>query len=190
MARIEKGNSKILIPSDTLVLICGSQRSGKTTFAQKHFTPEQVISTDDIFEDVVKSKTSVFDNFNTILNRTEYEFEKELKYVSRNHSITVIDAAPVDLEGRVEMIKRFKNLHKSIVLIVLDVKYDTLISRPRKKISEKKKKLGITGANEEDFLYNSLMISTQINKGSISTGTDTTYVLSEKDIKNCRITFC
>ena len=36
-----RGKTNIVIPKDTLVLICGSQNSGKTTFTKKHFKSQK-----------------------------------------------------------------------------------------------------------------------------------------------------
>ena len=50
MGKVYRNETHIVIPQDTLVLICGSQNSGKTTFTKKHFANKNVLVTDDIFE--------------------------------------------------------------------------------------------------------------------------------------------
>lgn len=189
MGKIYKGETQITIPDDTLVLICGSQNSGKTTFTRKHFGDKRTVTTDEIFEEVLKNQASIFDTMETLARRTTDIFEEKVIQACKESSITVVDAAPIDFEGRVEMLKHFKGLHANIVLIVLDVKYPTLIKRPKKQVDKKKKQFGITPISDNELLLNSLIIMDQIKKGQFGYKVNKAYILSEIDIRMCQVTF-
>lgn len=189
MGKIFKGQTQITIPDDTLVLICGSQNSGKTTFTQKHFAGKHIITTDEIFEEVVKYQSTVLDNMESLTSRTTDIFEERVIQACKESSITVVDAAPIEFEGRQEMLKRFKGLHTNIVLIVLDIKYPTLAKRPKKKIDKKKKQFGITPISDKELLLNSLIIMDQIKNNQFAYKVNSAYILSERDIEKCQILF-
>lgn len=189
MGKMYVGETQIKIPEDTLVLICGSQNSGKTTFTKRHFGAKRIISTDEIFEEVVKTKSSVLDTMETLVNRTTDIFEERVVEAAKENSITVVDAAPIEFEPRMEMLRQFKGLHANVVLIVLDVKFPTLKARPKKVIDKKKKQFGITSIRDEELFLNSLLIMEQIKKKQFGFKVDCAYILSEKDIEKCRISF-
>lgn len=189
MGKIFRGETQIVIPEDTLVLICGSQNSGKTTFTQKHFAGKSIVTTDEIFEDVVKNQSTILDTMDSLTIRTTEIFEERVIRSGKECSITVVDAAPIDFEGRLEMLRRFKGLHTNIILIVLDVKYPTLVKRPKKTIDKKKKQFGITPICDEELLLNSLLILEQIRNNQFGYRVNRAYILSEADIKKCQVTF-
>lgn len=189
MGKTFKGETQIIIPEDTLVLICGSQRSGKTTFAKKHFAGKSIITTDEIFDEVVKYHSTALDTMESLTDRTTDIFEERVIQASKESSITVVDAAPIDFEGRLEMLRRFKGLHTNIILIVLDVKYPTLVKRPKKTIDKKKKQFGITPICDEELLLNSLLILEQIRNNKFGYRVNQAYVLSEENISKCQVTF-
>ena len=189
MGKIYKGETQIKIPDDTLVLICGSQNSGKTTFTKKHFSTKSIVTTDEIFEDVVKNKSSVLDTMETLAERTTDIFEEKVIQSSKEHSITVVDAAPIEFDGRMEMLRHFKGLHTNIILIVLDVKFPTLKARPKKTVDKKKKQFGITPISDEELFLNSLIIMEQVKNGQFGYKVNEAYILSEKDMEKCCVTF-
>lgn len=189
MGKIHKGESQISIPEDTLVLICGSQNSGKTTFTRKHFEGKRIVTTDEIFEEVVKNQSTILDTMETLARRTTDIFEERVIQACKESSITVVDAAPIDFEGRAEMLKIFKGLHANIFLIVLDVKYPTLAKRPKKQVDKKKKQFGITPISDQELLLNSLIILDQIRKDQFGYRVNHAYILSERNIESCQVTF-
>lgn len=189
MGKTYYGETQIRIPDDTLVLICGSQSSGKTTFTKKHFATKSIVTTDEIFEDVVENHSSVFDTMDSLAEKTTEIFEKRVIQSSKEHSITVVDAAPIEYDGRMEMLRHFRGLHANVILIVLDVKYPTLMARPKKTVNKKKKQFGITPISNEELLYNSLIILDQVRKGEFGCKVDRAYILSEQDMEKCCVTF-
>jgi predicted kinase len=189
MGKTHKGETQIRIPDDTLVLICGSQNSGKTTFTKKHFSGKRTITTDEIFEEVVNNQATVLDTMESLARRTTDIFEERVIQACKESSITVVDAAPIDFEGRQEMLRVFKGLHTNIILIVLDVKYPTLAKRPKKQVNKKKKQFGITPISDNELLLNSLIIMDQIKNNQFGYRVNDAYILSEKDIEKCEVTF-
>ena len=137
----------------------------------------------------MKNQSSIFDTMETLASRTTDIFEEKVIQACKESSITVVDAAPIDFEGRVEMLKHFKGLHTNIVLIVLDVKYPTLIKRPKKQVDKKKKQFGITPISDNELLLNILIIMDQIKKGQFGYKVNKAYILSEIDIRMCQVTF-
>lgn len=189
MGKIYKGETHITIPEDTLVLICGSQNSGKSTFTKKHFAGKSIVTTDEIFEEVVKNQSSALDTMDSLTDRTTDIFEERVIQSSKEYSITVVDAAPIDFVGRMKMLRHFKGLHTNIILIVLDVKYPTLVKRPKKKVDKKKKQFGITPISDNELLLNTLIIGEQIINNQFGYKVNRAYILSERDIDRCRVTF-
>lgn len=189
MGKVYRNETHIVIPQDTLVLICGSQNSGKTTFTKKHFANKNVLVTDDIFEEVIKTEATASDTLESLACRTTEIFDERIRELAPKNSITVVDAAPFELKNRMEMIKELKGLHTNIVLIVLDVRYPTFKSRPKKKVDKKKKMYGITPISDQELLYNSLIIAEQIRNGEIGYKVTKAYALCELDIDKCQVTF-
>lgn len=187
MPQVFIGTTEIRIPQDSLILICGSQNSGKTTFTTKHFDTQYVVNTDQAFEDVINHQTTCFDTKDTILEKTTDLFEERLRAAITRGPYTVVDAAPVEFQNRVAMLNEFKGFRKNIILIVLDIKYPTLISRPRKKPTANKLKHNFVPAPDEELLMNAMLITAQISRGQIGYKTTRTYVLSEKDVPRCKV---
>lgn len=184
------GQTQIKIPEDTLVLICGSQNSGKTTFTKKHFTGKSILTTDEIFEEIVNTRTNIFDTKETLAMRTQEVFEERLFQMKKDGvSIVVVDAAPIEFDARMALLTRFKRVYSNVILIVLDVKYPTLKARPKKKVNKKKKQFGITPISDEELLYNSLIIREQILKGQFGFKVNQAYILSENDVGKCEVLF-
>lgn len=189
MGKTFKGETQIRIPEDTLVLICGSQNSGKTMFTRKHFAGKSIITTDEIFEEVVKNQSTVLDTMETLASRTTDIFEERVIQDCKESSITVVDAAPIEFEGRAEMLRHFKGLHTNIILIVLNVKYSTLVKRPKKKVDKKKKQFGIIPISDQELMLNTLLIFEQIKNNQFGYKVNAAYILSENDIEKCQVMF-
>ena len=125
----------------------------------------------------------------SLASRTTDIFEERVIKACKESSITVVDAAPIEFEGRTEMLRRFKGLHTNIILIVLDVKYPTLVKRPKKSVDKKKKQFGITSISDEELFLNSLIIMNQIRNNQFGYKVNCAYILSEKDIEKCHVVF-
>ena len=129
MGKVIIGETNIIIPKDTLVLLCGSQRSGKTTFARKHFDPKYVLSTDDVFDEIIE-KGSLFDTMDSLATKAANIVDERINQSAKENPITVLDAVPFEYDRRWGTIRKMKGLYPNIILIVLDVKSSTLRARP------------------------------------------------------------
>ena len=116
--------NEIIIPRNSLVVLCGPAGSGKSTWAVKHFLPTQVISSDEcralVSDDPANQSVSAhaFDLMHFIL-------EKRLAL----RRLTVADATNLKREHRRTLIQIALRFHFNTVAIVFDVPVETCLSR-------------------------------------------------------------
>jgi predicted kinase len=116
--------SEILIPRYSLVVLCGPAGSGKSTWAAKHFSPTQVVSSDEcralVFDDPANQSVSghAFELLHFII-------EKRLA-LGRT---TVADATNLKREHRRTLLQIARRFHFNTVAIVFDVPVETCLSR-------------------------------------------------------------
>ena len=116
--------NEIIIPRNSLVVLCGPAGSGKSTWAAKHFLPTQVVSSDEcralVFDDPTNQSVSAhaFDLMHFII-------EKRLAL----KRLTVADATNLERKHRRILIQIAGRLHFNIVLIAFDVQLETCLSR-------------------------------------------------------------
>ena len=111
--------TSIEIPELSLVALIGPSGSGKSTFAKKHFSPTEVISSDDcrgLVSDDENSQEATSDAFDLLFTIAA----KRLK----NGRLTVIDATSVQAEDRKKLIKLAREYHCLPTAIVLDMPED------------------------------------------------------------------
>lgn len=107
---------QITLPEFCLVLLVGATGAGKTSFARKHFSPTEVVSSDHcraMITDDENNQTVTEEAFE-ILNLI---VEKRLQH----RKLTVIDATNVLPKSRQLFLKMAKRNYAGIVLIVLDL---------------------------------------------------------------------
>ena len=106
----------IQIPELAVVALIGVSGSGKTTFANKHFKPTEVLSSD-----YFRALVSDDENNQTV---TSHAFDA-LYYIADKRLelglLTVIDATNVQKEARAEVLKQAKEQNCHAVAIVLDI---------------------------------------------------------------------
>lgn len=116
----------IIIPRNTLVVLCGPAGCGKSTFAAKHFLPTRVVSSDDcrarVSDDPTNQAVSghAFDLMHFII-------EKRL-YLSR---LTVADATNLKREDRRPLIKIARRYNFNTAAIIFDIPLDLCLARNR-----------------------------------------------------------
>src|SRR5215210_3914374 len=107
---------KIEIPEFALVLLVGASGTGKSSFAEKHFLPTEVISSDRargwVADDETDQSASAdaFDIVHALI-------EKRLK----NRRFTVVDATNVQSESRKGLFALARKWHALAVGIVFDL---------------------------------------------------------------------
>jgi protein phosphatase len=116
--------NEIVIPRNSLVVLCGPAGSGKSTWAAKQFSPTQVVSSDEcralVVDDPANQEVSdhAFELFHFIIT-------KRLAL----GRLTVADATNLRREHRRTLIQIARRFHFNTVAIVFDVPVETCLSR-------------------------------------------------------------
>ena len=119
----------IHVPQLSLVLLVGVSGAGKSTFAGRHFSPSQVVSSDacrGIVSDDENDQTATSDAFDLLHHIVGVRLR-------RGH-LTVVDATNVQPESRKSLIRLAKEHHVLVDAIVLDVDVDEAARRNRTRI--------------------------------------------------------
>ena len=115
---------KITLPEPTLVVLVGASGSGKSTFADRHFKPTEVISSDEC-------RGLVSDDEND-MSATDAAFEVLHLIVSKRleaGKLTVVDATSVELQARQPLLELAWASHVQPVAIVFDLPEQLCIER-------------------------------------------------------------
>jgi predicted kinase len=114
----------ILIPRNTLVVLCGPAACGKSTFAAAHFLPTQVVSSDEcralVSDDAANQGVShhAFDLMHFII-------EKRLGL----GRLTVCDATNLRREHRKVLLKMARAAGFNAAAVVFDLRLETCLAR-------------------------------------------------------------
>jgi predicted kinase len=114
----------IVLPDDALVLLVGIAASGKSTFAERHFAPSQVISSDALramITDNPSAQGATDDAFD-LLHRI-------LAMRLRRGRLTVVDATNVEDWARSELVATARRHRRPAIAIVLDVPLPVALER-------------------------------------------------------------
>jgi protein phosphatase len=115
---------ELLIPRNTMIVLCGPAGCGKSTFAAKHFQPTEIVSSDHcramICDDPTNQAVSAdaFELMRVIL-------EKRLA-VGR---LSVADATHLDRSGRTVLTKLGRAFSYNMAVIAFDVSLETCLGR-------------------------------------------------------------
>ncbi len=115
---------RIEIPEFALVLLVGASGTGKSSFAQRHFLPTEVISSDRArgwVSDDETDQDATADAFELV----HAVIEKRLK----NRRLTVVDATNVQPESRRPLLALAKKYHALAVGIVFDLPEAVAVAR-------------------------------------------------------------
>ena len=106
----------IQIPDPSLVLLVGAAGAGKTTFAARHFAPDEVLSSD-AYRALVSG-----DEANQKVSRVAFSIlHRDLERRLLAGQLTVVDATNVDPRNRRELIRRADAAGLPVVALVLDL---------------------------------------------------------------------
>ena len=114
----------ISLPSDALVVLIGIAASGKSTFAARHFTSTQVLSSDALRALITDSPSAqgATDDAFDLLHRI-------LELRLRRGRLTVVDATNVEDWARAELLTLARRHRRPAVAIVLDVPLPVALER-------------------------------------------------------------
>jgi len=114
----------LILPADALVLLVGIAASGKSTFADRHFAPTEILSSDAlraIIADDASAQGATDDAFE-LLHRI-------LAMRLRRGRLTVVDATNVEEWVRAELLATARRHRRPAVAIVLDVPLEVALDR-------------------------------------------------------------
>jgi predicted kinase len=114
----------ILVPDPSLVLLVGAAGAGKTTFAARHFAPDEVLSSD-AYRALVSG-----DEANQKVSRVAFSIlHRDLERRLRAGLLTVVDATNVEPRKRRELIRRAAAAGMPVVALVLDLEPAIVLAR-------------------------------------------------------------
>ena len=119
---------QITLPSFSLIVLIGVTGSGKSTFARRHFSPTQVVSSDHcraLVADNENDQSATDDAFELL----HFLVNKRLK----RHRLTVVDATNVQPTARQSIIELARQYGCPLVAFVLDMPEETLNERRRQR---------------------------------------------------------
>lgn len=108
--------STIEIPDFCLVLLLGPSGAGKSTFAQQHFLPTEILSSD-VYRGVVSDDSTDQQATADAFDVLEYILRKRLAA----RRLTVVDATNVRKEDRASLLKIARQYHALTVAFVLNM---------------------------------------------------------------------
>ncbi len=112
------------LPEPSLVVLCGPAASGKSSFAQRWFSPTEVVSSDAV------RGLLCDDPDNQDINEETFALVHQLCEARLAHGrITVVDATNLEKEGRAEFRRIARSARLPVHLVVFDAKLETLRER-------------------------------------------------------------
>jgi protein phosphatase len=116
----------IEIPNPSLVLLIGSSGAGKSTFAARHFSPTEVVSSDHCRAMICDDESD---------QRINAQAFGLLHHIARlrlqDQRLTVIDATNLQFRARRPLLRMARANHLPVIAIVFNVSADTCLSHNR-----------------------------------------------------------
>lgn len=107
---------KISIPDPSLVVLIGPSGAGKSTFAQRHFAPTEILSSDR-FRGLISDDENSMEATSDAFEALHFLLDKRLK----NRRMTVVDATNVQSHARDELLRIARRHDLLSVAIVFDL---------------------------------------------------------------------
>jgi predicted kinase len=116
------------IPDPSLVLLIGAAGSGKSTFAARHFAPDEVLSSD-AFRALLAG-----DEANQAVSRAAFAIlHRELERRLRERRLTVVDATNSERHHRRSLVRRAEAAGVPSVALVLALPGAVVLDRNRRR---------------------------------------------------------
>lgn len=114
----------ILVPDPSLVLLVGAAGAGKTTFAARHFAPDEVLSSD-AYRALVSG-----DEANQAASRVAFKIlHREVERRLAAGQLTVVDATNAQPRNREQVIRRARVAGAPVVAVVLALPEHIVVAR-------------------------------------------------------------
>jgi protein phosphatase len=115
---------EIVIADPSLVVLIGAAGAGKSTFAARHFAPDEILSSD-VFRRIVSG-----DEANQAATKAAFAvLHQELERRFKNRRLAVIDATSVEPSSRRALLARAEAAGIPASAIVLDLPAATVLAR-------------------------------------------------------------
>lgn len=122
--RIIAAMTLVLIPDPALVMLVGAAGSGKSTFAARHFAPDEILSSD-----ALRARISG-DEANQAVSRTAFSIlHRALERRLATGRLTVVDATNADSRGRHDLTRRARAAGVPAVAFVLALPDAVVLAR-------------------------------------------------------------
>jgi predicted kinase len=120
--------NEIVIPRNTLILLCGPAGSGKSTWAARHFSPTQIVSSDEcraLVSDDPANQRATAEAFHLM----NFIIQKRLEL----RRLTVADATSLKREDRKQLLRIARRLTFHATLVVFDIPIEVCLARNSKR---------------------------------------------------------
>ena len=153
----------------TLLLLCGVEGCGKTTFAKKYLSGYTVINLDDILITYLKTH-----NFQGTVKENEYLNQLFFNQAVRSlkKGITILDCANHDIVFRAHTLDKLKDHYDKVIIFVFNPRFNTIIDRINEQI-ELRARPNLLEDVSQQFAF----FQYQINNHILEMGVDEVYFL-------------
>lgn len=176
MSQIIWDPQSIRIPKNTLVLMCGVQNSGKTTFTRKNFPAKNIICYDEIFFETSRESTYKYEE-NCIIS-DDRAFNKTIN-LGKAGEIAVYESIYFTNDFRLYIVNKLGKYFSNVIQIVLQPSLDEVLNRPPKPVLEEQMRLSLRPPTRAEISIYWQIIQENIDSKTIGYGTNSTYILNK-----------
>lgn len=115
---------EIVLPDPSLVVLVGAAGAGKSTFAARHFAPDEILSSDR-YRAIVSGDEADQSATRTAFARLHEDLARRLSA----GRLTVVDATSVEPSARSVLLARARAAGVPAIAIVLDLPLETVLAR-------------------------------------------------------------
>jgi len=114
----------LALPDSCLVVLIGAAGSGKSTFATRHFAPDEVLSSDAFRERIAGDRAD-----QSVTGAAFAALHRVLRHRLARRALTVVDATSVGRSDRRPLVRAAQAAGVPCVAVVLDLPADVVLAR-------------------------------------------------------------